>query len=238
MRQLHQKQMATLAAILLSALLFQNFDFAEGWSWDFGPLKEEMRQAHARELLGKHYDGSYAQQVEHSPALSLAIYNEVYRSLPSKYKNRSAEVARSILKDSSFYEIDPVFVMAVIHTESSFNPLARGPVGEIGLMQLRPTTAEWIAKMYGLSYQGNKTLENPVENVKFGIAYFHWLRTKFDGYANKYLSAYNMGAAKVAQLYAQEKKPKDYSQKVMKHYRATYARLAVATNASLIADNR
>jgi soluble lytic murein transglycosylase len=237
MRQLHQKQLLVIAGLLLMALTFQNFDFADGWRLNFGVIRENARQAHAKELLGKYYEGSFAQKVERNPALSLAIYNEVYRQLPDKYKNRAVEVAKTIMKESAVSNIDPVFVLAVIKTESSFNPLARGRFGEIGLMQIKPDTAKWIAHKYGIPWRGKKTLENPVSNVRIGVAYFNWLREKFDGSANRYISAYNMGARKVTILYSQAQKPKEYSLRVMKNYKETYARLAIATSASLLADN-
>jgi soluble lytic murein transglycosylase len=237
MKQLHQKQLFVIAGLLATALIFQNFDFADGWRLNFGVIRESAREAHAKELLGKYYDGSFAQKVEHNPALSLAIYNEVYRQLPDKFKNRAVEVAKTIMKESAVYDIDPVFVLAVIKTESSFNPLARGRFGEIGLMQVKPDTAEWIAHKYGIGWRGKRTLENPVSNVRIGVAYFNWLREKFDGSANRYISAYNMGARKVSMMYSQENKPREYSLRVMKNYNLTYARLAIATSASLLADN-
>lgn len=227
------KKAAVVVALSLVALLFQNFDFA----LQISPIKEETRTAHAKELLGKSYKGSLAQRAESIPALHLAMFNDVYRNLPKKYKNRSAEVTSTIIQEAAQYDFDPIFVVAVVKTESRFNPLARGSFGEIGLMQLKPDTAEWIAKMYGIKWRGPKTLEDPVSNIRIGLAFMDHLREQFRGHASKYVTAYNMGATRVRRMYASEKRPKEYSTRVMKNYNETYQSIIDSTNLSLIAIN-
>lgn len=231
------KKLSAFAALLLTFVLFQNFDFAEAWKVNLLPFNEKARKAHAQELLGKHYSKSPASQVEQATSLGMHILNEVHKNLPKKHKAAAVDLATTILQESEKYEIDPVFVVAVIKTESSFNPLARGSVGEIGLMQIRPQTGEWIAKKFDIPWKGPRTLENPSMNVRIGMAYFNYLRERFDGHANKYVSAYNMGYSKVCQMYAQDRKPQEYSSRVMKHYSDTYKRLAMATTFSLLAGN-
>ena len=55
---------------------------------------------------------------------------------------------------------------AVIFTESTYNPKARGAAGEIGLMQIRPATA----RMMG--YTGKASgLYDPATNIKYGMKY-------------------------------------------------------------------
>lgn len=230
-------KIGAVTALFLTSLFYQNFTFNDGWKMNLIPVNEQVRATHARELLGKAYAGSAAQQVENANSLGMAIFNDVYKNLPKKYKNAAVELSSAILNESEAHEIDPVFVMAIIKTESSFNPLARGSAGEIGLMQLKPDTAQWIAHKFGIPWKGQKTLENPKMNVRIGIAYLDYLRDRFDGHANKYLSAYNMGAGKVCRMYANEQKPKEYSLRVMKNYHETYKRLAAATTLSLIAGN-
>ncbi len=229
------KKTAALASLVILACIYQNFDFVDAWKLNLIPINEKSRTNHARELLGKSYHGSNAQLVENANALGMSIFNDVYRNLPKKYKGYSIDLTTKLLELSEKYEIDPVFVLAIIKTESSFNPKAKGSAGEIGLMQLKPDTAEWVAKKNGLKWKGPKSLENPVTNITLGMAYFNMLRDKFDGHANKYISSYNMGAAKVCRLYASETTPKEYSLRVMKHYNNTYKRLAAETTLSLIA---
>lgn len=231
---LYQKS-GVLIALVLVALLYQNFDLVDAWKVNLIPMNEKSRAQHAKELLGKKYRGSHAEMVEQAQALGISIFNDVYRNLPKKHKGYAIDLTTAILQLSEKYEVDPVFVMAVIKTESSFNPKAKGKAGEIGLMQLKPDTAEWIAKKIGLKWRGPKSLENPVTNVTLGLAYFDLLRDRFPGHANKYISSYNIGPNKVSRMYASDKTPKEYSLKVMKHYNSTYRRLAAETTLSLIA---
>ncbi|MFN7453152.1 MAG: lytic transglycosylase domain-containing protein [Pseudobdellovibrionaceae bacterium] len=235
MTQTTLKKATVVLSLSTLFMLYQNFDFSQYWKAQVKPIDEQARREHARELLGKFYAGSWAERAEDIPALHMSLYNEIYRSLPKKFKGQASALATTFIKESEIHDFDPVFVVAVIKTESSFNPLARGGVGEIGLMQLRPETAEWVAKKFKLKWHGKKTLENPVDNVRLGIAYLDYLREKFDGYANKYLSAYNMGASKVRRMYAAETKPREYSRKVMRHYKDTYARIVNTSTVSLIA---
>ncbi|PIS10262.1 MAG: lytic transglycosylase domain-containing protein [Bdellovibrio sp. CG10_big_fil_rev_8_21_14_0_10_47_8] len=223
-----------LLASMALIMAFQNFSVVDGWKINLIPINEKVRSHHAKELLGSGYTGSNAQRVEGATSLGVAIFNDVYHSLPKKFKNHSVDLASTILTESEKYEIDPVFVVAIIKTESSFNPVIRGRFGEIGLMQLKPDTAQWIAKKYKIKWSGSKDLENPSKNVRLGLAYMDWLRDKFNGHANKYLSAYNAGAARVCRMYASEIKPREYSMRVMRHYSETYGRLADATTLSLL----
>jgi soluble lytic murein transglycosylase len=167
----------------------------------------------------------------------MAIFNDVYRNLPRKYKGSAVTLSSTILKESEKYEIDPVFIVAVIKTESAFNPIARGTHGEIGLMQIKPDTAEWIAAKANIPWHGPKTLENPAVNVRIGMAYFNYLRESFDGHANKYVAAYNMGALNVRRKYSSGEAPKEYASRVMRNYNEAYKRLSAATTLSLLAGN-
>ena len=55
---------------------------------------------------------------------------------------------------------------AVVYSESSYRPNARGAAGEIGLMQLRLSTA----RMMG--YRGSaKGLYDPATNIRYGMKY-------------------------------------------------------------------
>jgi soluble lytic murein transglycosylase-like protein len=82
------------------------------------------------------------------------------------------------------YAIDPKLVMAVISTESSFNPAAVSPKNAQGLMQLIPETAERF---------GVKQVFSPVENIRGGLAYLRWLLAFFRGDVPLVLAAYNAG---------------------------------------------
>lgn len=214
----------------MGMVLFQNFDFA---IMPFGFAVENIDQAsrieHAAELLGHAYKGSAAQNINKTN-LNLAIYAEFKNRLPKEDKWQAAPLANLVIQESNKYQLDPIFIMAIIAQESSFRPKARGPVGEIGLMQLRPSTAAHIAKKMGLAFHGDKTLEQPFVNLKIGIAYVSQLRHSFKGKAKHYISAYNMGSRNVRRLVASAQAPNEYSSKVMKKYEGLYAHIYVRNN--------
>ena len=229
-------KMTVIATMTVAIVAFQNFDYVSLFHVPLQQVNHQVRAEHAKELLGKKYKGSSAQKAENMPDLNYAIFSTVYKNLPKKYRHQAGLITETIIEQAHKYDFDPVFALAVIKTESSFNPKALGSAGEIGLMQLKPDTAEWIAKKYGLKYRNRMTLENPADNIRLGMAYFHNLRSSFDGYANKYVNAYNMGATKVRRLYASSYKPNEYSGRVIKNYTVIYEKL-VATRLPVIAHN-
>ncbi len=86
------------------------------------------------------------------------------------------------------YGIDPNLVLAVIKAESAFNPSAVSGKNAQGLMQLIPATAERF---------GVKDSWDPIQNIKGGTAYLHWLLRHFDGKVDLVLAAYNAGEGAV-----------------------------------------
>jgi soluble lytic murein transglycosylase len=115
-----------------------------------------------------------------------------------------------------------LMVLILISGESSFNPTAVGPVGEIGLMQIRMSTGKWLATLFKQPWKGSKTLQDPIANIKLGVAYLSWLRAKFEGHGQLYLAAYNMGPKSVKSAVSRKIYPKDYPLHVMKRYLAFY----------------
>jgi soluble lytic murein transglycosylase len=122
--------------------------------------------------------------------------------------------------------------MSIIDHESGFNPTIKGSHGEIGLMQIKPETAEWNAKKYDLKWKGEKSLYDPSTNVIYGTAFIDYLRERFREHGRLYLAAYNMGVTNVNRALGHDVWPKDYPQKVMQHYVKFYAELRKALKAS------
>lgn len=196
-----------------------------------------VRISHAKELLGRYYKGSSVQSAEKIDDLPMAIREHIKRLLPKKFKSQAKLIADTIIDQANAHELDPVFVMAVIQTESGFRPHAKGSHGEIGLMQLKPDTAEWIAKSNHLKWTGPATLKNPVDNIIIGVAYISQLRGKLDRQAAKYVSAYNMGLSKMRRLAKNEHKPHEYSIRVMNHYSNLYEAMISREPSSVLARN-
>ncbi len=204
-----------LALILISFPALADFT-------ELATVSDGMRVNHARELMGKRYDKSVVKKGEDHSHLEDNIIQTVESNLPRGFKALSFAVAHTIIEEAKKHNFDPYFVMAVIAGESSFNPRAVGPVGEIGLMQIRSGTGEWMAERIGMKWQGEKTLRNPLQNIRLGTAYLAWLREKFDKNGQLYIAAYNMGAKNVKNALEKRIRPKDYPKHVMKRYLAFY----------------
>lgn len=90
------------------------------------------------------------------------------------------------------YGLDRYLVAAVVATESGFRPEAVSSVGAEGLMQLMPTTAEWISYRRGLDH-AECDLFDPETNLDYGCWLLKYLLDRYDGSVRNALIAYNAG---------------------------------------------
>lgn len=103
-----------------------------------------------------------------------------------------------IQNHSASRALDPYLVAAVIHQESRFTPDAVSPKGARGLMQLMPRTAAQMATRAGYPAPGERDLERPEINIRYGTAYLEKLFTKYGNAVHKVVAAYNAGEDAVA----------------------------------------
>jgi len=96
-------------------------------------------------------------------------------------------------------ELDPTWILAVIMAESSFREGAESHRGAQGLMQLMPTTAEWVAQLMGMDDFEPSKVWQPEVNIALGSFYLNWLKRYYDGDLNLALAAYNAGLGNVNQ---------------------------------------
>ena len=127
-------------------------------------------------------------------------------------------IATEILTEGLALHFDPVLLVALIENESNFSPRMRGTHGEIGLMQIKPSTGRWIAHQNHLPWHGVSTLEDPVQNIRLGSLFLAQLREQFTSHRQLYLAAYNMGAHKVRRAVEKGIYPRDYPARVQSHY--------------------
>lgn len=102
-----------------------------------------------------------------------------------------------ILSYSEEFSLDPCLVAAVIHTESSNRANAVSSKGAIGLMQIMPSTGEWIAKKLKLDDYTEEKLNDPDINIRLGCWYIRYLCDKYNGIERTALAAYNAGPGNV-----------------------------------------
>ncbi len=127
------------------------------------------------------------------------------------------QISQHILKQSKKYGYDPLFLTALIITESSFNHRAKSKVGALGLMQIRPRTGKALASEANMRWRGKRTLYHPEKNIALGSYYLNKLVKRF-GKMNTALEAYNHGPTRIARYLRRGKHPKEYSGKVFAVY--------------------
>ena len=88
---------------------------------------------------------------------------------------------------------DPYIVAAVMREESAFDPEALSVAGAVGLMQLMPATASWVALQLEEESFGPEQLYDPAVNIRLGSWYLGFLARRFDGDLVPTISSYNAG---------------------------------------------
>jgi membrane-bound lytic murein transglycosylase MltF len=110
-------------------------------------------------------------------------------------------------KYGSEYDFDWLMIAAQAYQESGIDQSRRSPVGAVGVMQIKPSTAE--DKAVGIS-----NVETDMEkNIQAGVKYMHYISDQYlkDGKMNRMnrglfaFAAYNAGPGRVAQLRKQAK---------------------------------
>ena len=102
--------------------------------------------------------------------------------VPEHLKTRAQNYLRSAKTSCDKYGEDLPLVMAVIQTESYFNPLAKSHIPAYGLMQLVPKYGGKDAYKYVFKKDEAPTpkfLYVPENNLLLGIAYLHMLRDNY-----------------------------------------------------------
>jgi soluble lytic murein transglycosylase len=210
-----------LAALLLLAALFvgvrTQVTAVTEEAKDLPRIETQGQLEHALELYPRKLHAKVLVPETHADQRQFLL-TLVRRSLPPQFRSRTFEIARSVIMEANHHKLDPFYLLAVIQTESQFNLKARGTHGEIGLMQVMPKTAKWLAPQVGL-HPDRINLEDPIQNIRIGATYFAKLRKSFDGNGTRYTAAYNMGPRNVRKLVAKKKEPAVYPTKVLGNYK-------------------
>ena len=101
--------------------------------------------------------------------------------VPGHLRIRAEKYRNTVQINATRFSLDPQLIMAVIHTESYFNPFARSHAGAYGLMQVIPRYAGREA--YQFIYKQDRIitppyLYEPVNNINLGSAYLYLLYNK------------------------------------------------------------
>ncbi len=122
-----------------------------------------------------------------------------------------------IVAESKRYGYDPMFITALIITESSFYNWARSHKGAVGLMQIKPRTGAAMASEVELEWKGTPTLFDPGSNIALGAYYLNKMIMQY-GDLQLALEAYNHGPSRLNRILRKGRTPKKYSGKVLSNY--------------------
>lgn len=125
------------------------------------------------------------------PAYTQWIQRQNRRLTPDKAEH----IARTILAYSAHYGVDPRLIMALVLTESTFNPNARSHAGAQGLGQLMPGTARGLGVTN--SYDTEQNLYGTIKLLTGHLdKYTNQTGDTFEGLVLA-LAAYNAGSGAV-----------------------------------------
>ena len=131
--------------------------------------------------------------------------------VPNHLRVKAEEYLETVRRHAGRYGLDTRMVLAVIHTESDFNPKARSDVA-FGLMQLVPSTGGRDAVEFLSGRAANPTVAELFDanrNIELGCTYLHLLKDQYlvginDLQSRLYcaICAYNTGPGNVSRAFA------------------------------------
>lgn len=155
--------------------------------------KRQVKKAQRRSVARRRTIGFFA---------ILIIVGGIAFAVSKTYEKGYRELALPLRHDdiirqqSEEKNLDPALIAAVIYKESRFRP-RESSAGALGLMQLLPDTAHFIAGKTGGSKFTTEDLATPQINIAYGAWYLRYLLDHFDDNEMTALAAYNAGIGNV-----------------------------------------
>ncbi|NJM71799.1 MAG: transglycosylase SLT domain-containing protein [Scytonema sp. RU_4_4] len=94
-------------------------------------------------------------------------------------------------------QLNPLLVVALMRQESHFEPKVRSTAGAVGLMQVLPSTAKWIAPQIQLDSK-KIDLQNPNDNIMMGTWYLDHTHQQYGNNSLLAIASYNAGPGNVS----------------------------------------
>ena len=233
----------TIVARLGSMFTFDNGPPSQSWSIGFS-LNQLGKQFHYTYLnhddfkhrhlasIGMSFGGTQPISQSAVSGQRSAVSKEAENRKPmANNQYKAAQIARE-------YDIDVALMLAIIHIESNFNPLAVSENGAAGLMQIMPDAAKDLGlKVPKYKNRRKPTLDrkvderfDPNKNLHAGLTYFKMLYKKHLNNLTLALGAYNVGPAKVRIRGPLISRGKRYARKVInrsQYYRDKPAQMEI-----------
>ena len=159
-------------------------------------LEEQLTDGLVRMSVGQYLDGIYMlhslawrgdpndrtayHNLRQNPAYWQALYPFAFGDLIQTWS-----------RDRS---LNPLLVISLMRQESRFMPGIVSSAGAVGLMQVMPDTASWIA---GQTDIGDYTLTDPNDSIKLGSWYLNYTHEEWQGNSLLAVASYNAGPGNV-----------------------------------------
>ena len=154
-------------------------------------------------------------------------------SLPEQGTNSTKQIINDVKSAKSpteriarQYDVEVELLLALVKTESTFNPKAISRNGAVGLLQLMPATARDL----GLKVPSYQNVRKPtpkpnvderfdsLKNLEAGIKYLHQMLKKYEGDYSLALAAYNAGPGNVRKNGKLSRSTEQHVGKVLEKY--------------------
>jgi len=138
----------------------------------------------------------------------------ILNSLPKRLSKKAKRYVRAVLKISEKHQVDPIWILSVMWTESHFDYTAESWAGARGLMQIMPETRQFVYQLYKnsgkkliveqdsfkvndyfpykIDKKDSKSHIKKLMNIELGVIYLKRLLNSFKNHKHATV-AYNMG---------------------------------------------
>ncbi len=215
------------------ALLARGQDFAPPLAPPYPPAGEDiLGKAEALELLGLDHMAQrellFAARFSEDPALHLAMAQALMeRGYLSEAQRMAVQTLaqeetvpltvwalaypqpyrEEVDKAAQEFDLDPLLIYAVMREESRYDPEALSSSYAQGLIQVIPSTAQWIGEKLGVEVEPAEIFQ-PVLNLRLGAWYLRFVLDYFEGDLEYAVAAYNGGPGNV-QAWREDPRVKD-----------------------------
>jgi len=191
-------------------------------------LSNEMKLYNQAKISRDQFTEIYMQLQELTGMISNEVKREYYitKAVNDISKNNSNldsksiyAISKTIYEESIKYNFNPLLITAIIKTESNYDPTAVSDSYAYGLCQVRRFIAPELAENIDIKWDGaEKTLFDPIKNIKIGIYYLSILNRDFNDLRTAVI-AYNQGPYAIQELLTNNQELSDnYVNKVLDYY--------------------
>ncbi|MBE6596034.1 MAG: lytic transglycosylase domain-containing protein [Ruminococcaceae bacterium] len=132
------------------------------------------------------------------------LINEIWTDIERRLY--PVDYGEIITNASEEFDVPEYIIYATVKVESDFDPDAVSTKGALGLMQMMPSTFEWLTGDDHLDENlSTRRLDDPEVSIRYGTYYLSYLYKKFNYNWDTAFAAYNAGEGNVTKWLSDEK---------------------------------